>query len=143
MSGDAFVVAVTFVVRYNPEFGGHDTLLERDYWLAAGCHLLPPGLACCHLDWAVMAGTPEALRVLARLVGEPEGAVDAQHVCTKAAERPEAQLLQQYLNVRVEAAHTAALKYPVKAAHLSRWLAKEAALRDYLVKQYPTLGGTL
>lgn len=139
----SFFTASVFVCHQHPEWAGCEDDLEHSYWLPSGCLYLPPALACCHLDWAVMTGTPEALRVLARLVGEPEGAVDAQHVCMKAAERPEAQLLQQYLNVRVEAAHTAALKYPVKAAHLSRWLAKEAALRDYLVKQYPTLGGTL
>ena len=109
----SFFTASVFVCHQHPEWAGCEDDLEHSYWLPSGCLYLPPALACCHLDWAVMTGTPEA------------------------------QLLQQYLNVRVEAAHTAALKYPVKAAHLSRWLAKEAALRDYLVKQYPTLGGTL
>ena len=139
MSGDAFIVAVAFVVRYNPEFGGHDVLLESDYWLASGCHLLPPGLACCHLDAAVHLGVQGASALLADASGY-HGA-DTEALMTAIRQIPEPQAVQKVLLAREKAYRASVLRNPTKAIHLPLWLDRVRRLRDYVVQQYPALGG--
>lgn len=47
----------------------------KNYWLTAGCELLPAKLALFHFDWAVNAGVKRAIQTLQQTVGTPSDGV--------------------------------------------------------------------
>lgn len=79
-------------------------IYQKNYWLAAGCDLLPARLALCQFDWAVNAGTYRAIKALQQVVNtEPDGIIGpatTSAVATAIQTRGESSLVNNYLAVR-------------------------------------------
>lgn len=120
-------------VRQLSEAELHEIYL-KNYWVAAGCDLLPPKLAIAHFDWAVNAGVRQAIRTLQRIVGVAAdgiiGPVTRAAVRNALVDLGEQRLTLAYCSDR-EACYRLWGKGS-QAAFLAGWLNRVRSLREFL-----------
>lgn len=102
-----------------------------NYWLAAGCNLMPPKLALCHFDWAVNHGVTGANKTLQRVINtEPDGILGPLSRAALASNlnsRGERSLISNYCIVRENCYRRWGTGR--QAVFLNGWLNRLAAVR--------------
>lgn len=109
----------------------------KKYWIAGGCHLLPPRVASIHLDGCINHGVIRASKFLQQIAGVQQDGMVGPGTARAVAAMDEFEVCDRLAARREEFYHTIVINKPSQSRFLNGWLARIEGVREYAMSTNP------